>query len=136
MMWDVPAMVEAGTKLLDKIIPDADAKNKAKAEWELAVLKIASEEATQQSSTNVEEAKSSSMFVAGWRPAVGWICASGFFWATVGQPVFSWVYVLSTHQPAPVIALPTDILMTTLLGMLGLGTLRTLEKIRGVASTK
>jgi hypothetical protein len=50
----------------------------------------------------------------------------------VGQPLFSWTYVLITKQPAPVIALPTEMLMTTLLGMLGLGTLRTLEKIKGV----
>lgn len=126
-------MVTAGTQLLDKLIPDTDAKNKAKAEWELTVLRIASEEAKQQAEINVEEARSPNVFVSGWRPAVGWVCAAGFAGASLIQPLFSWAYVLWYHQPAPVIPLPTDILMTVLLGMLGLGTLRTLEKIKGVA---
>jgi hypothetical protein len=127
-------MIKSGVDLIDKFIPDTDAKNRAKEAWQLRVLEIAAQEATQQSQTNTAEAAHASLFVSGWRPAVGWVCAASFAWVCVGQPLFSWTYVLLTKQPAPVIALPTEMLMTTLLGMLGLGTLRTLEKIRGVNS--
>jgi hypothetical protein len=132
MTWDVPAMIKSGVDLIDKFVPDTDAKNRAKEAWQLRVLEIAAQEATQQSQTNTTEAAHASLFVSGWRPAVGWVCAASFAWVCVGQPLFSWTYVLATKQPAPVIALPTEMLMTTLLGMLGLGTLRTLEKIKGV----
>lgn len=134
MTWDIPALLKTGIDLLDKVIPDADAKRRAQEAWQLRVLEIAAQEATQQSATNTVEAGHASLFVSGWRPAVGWVCAASFAWVCVGQPLFSWTYVLLTKQPAPVIALPTEMLMTTLLGMLGLGTLRTLEKIRGVNS--
>jgi hypothetical protein len=134
MTWDIPSMVQAGIGILDKVIPDADARRRAQEAWQIKVLEIAAAESQQQSQVNLEEAKHSSVFVSGWRPAVGWICALSFAWVCVGQPLFSWVYVLITKQPAPVIALPTELLMTTLLGMLGLGTLRTLEKIKGVNS--
>jgi hypothetical protein len=132
MTWDVPAAIKSGIDLIEKFVPDTDAKNRAKEAWQLRVLEIAAQEATQQSQTNTAEAAHASLFVSGWRPAVGWVCAASFAWVCVGQPLFSWIYVLTTKQPAPVIALPTEMLMTTLLGMLGLGTLRTLEKIKGV----
>jgi hypothetical protein len=74
------------------------------------------------------------LFISGWRPFVGWVCGFSFAWICLGQPLFSWIYVLTTKQPAPVVELPTEMLMTTLLGMLGLGTLRTLEKIKSVAA--
>lgn len=134
MTWDIPAMVKSGVDLIDKFIPDTDAKNRAKEAWQLRVLEIAAQEATQQSATNTAEADHKSLFVSGWRPAVGWVCAFSFAWICFGQPLFSWVYVLTTKQPAPVVELPTEMLMTTLLGMLGLGTLRTLEKIKSVAA--
>ena len=132
MTWDIPAMVRTGLEIIDKVVPDTEAKRKAQEAWQLRVLEIAAQEATQQSHTNTAEAAHPSLFVSGWRPAVGWVCAASFGWVCVGQPLFSWTYVLITKQPAPVIALPTEMLMTTLLGMLGLGTLRTLEKIKGV----
>jgi hypothetical protein len=132
MTWDLPAMMKSGIDLIDKFIPDTDAKNRAKEAWQLRVLEIAAQEATQQSTTNTAEAQHTSLFVSGWRPAVGWVCAFSFGWICFGQPLFSWTYVLVTKQPAPVVELPTEMLMTTLLGMLGLGTLRTLEKMKGV----
>lgn len=133
-MYDIPSMVSAGLKIIDKVIPDADAKNRAKEIYELEVMKLAGSESAKQSEVNAVEAASPSLFVSGWRPFCGWVSALGFAWATLGQPVFSWVYTVATHQPAPVIALPTDILMTTMMGLLGLGSLRTIERLKGVAS--
>jgi hypothetical protein len=134
MTWDIPAALKSGIDLIDKFIPDTDAKNRAKEAWQLRVLEIAAQEATQQSATNTVEAAHPSLFIGGWRPAVGWVCAFSFGWICFGQPLFSWVYVLTTKQPSPVVELPTEMLMTVLLGMLGLGTLRTLEKIKSVAA--
>jgi hypothetical protein len=134
MTWDIPAMVKSGLEIIDKVVPDADAKRRAQEAWQLRVLEIAAQEATQQSQTNTVEASHPSLFTSGWRPAVGWVCAFSFAWICFGQPLFSWTYVLVTKQPAPVVELPTEMLMTTLLGMLGLGTLRTLEKIKSVAA--
>jgi hypothetical protein len=133
MMYDVPSMISAGMKIIDKVIPDADAKNRAKETFELEVLKLATSESATQAQVNAVEAAHSSLFVSGWRPFCGWISALGFAWATVGQPMFSWIYAITTHQPAPVIELPMDVLMTTLLGLLGLGSLRTIERLKGVA---
>jgi len=132
MTWDIPAMVKSGLDILDKVVPDADAKRRAQEAWQLRVLEIAAQESTQQSQTNTVEAAHPSLFTSGWRPFVGWVCGFSFAWICFGQPLFSWTYVLVTKQPAPVVELPTEMLMTTLLGMLGLGTLRTLEKIKGV----
>jgi len=127
-------MIQAGLSIIDKVIPDADAKNRAKETFELEVLKLAASESKAQSEVNTVEAANPSLFVSGWRPFCGWVSALGFAWATVGQPIFSWVYTITTKQPAPVIVLPMDILMTTLLGLLGLGSLRTIERLKGVAA--
>lgn len=127
-------MVTAGLKVIDKIIPDADAKNRAREAFELEVLKLATSESKAQAEVNSVEASSPSLFVSGWRPFCGWVSALGFAWATLGQPMFSWIYTVATHHPAPVVALPMDVLMTTLLGLLGLGSLRTIERLKGVAS--
>jgi hypothetical protein len=132
-MYDVPSMITAGLKVIDKIIPDADAKNRAREAFELEVLKLATSESKEQAEVNAVEAANPSLFVSGWRPFCGWVSALGFAWATLGQPLFSWIYTVATHQPAPVVVLPMDVLMTTLLGLLGLGSLRTIERLRGVA---
>jgi hypothetical protein len=133
-MYDIPSMVTAGLKVIDKIIPDADAKNRAKESFELEVLKLATSESKAQAEVNAVEAANPSLFVSGWRPFCGWVSALGFAWATIGQPMFSWLYTVATHQPAPVVVLPMDVLMTTLLGLLGLGSLRTIERLKGVAA--
>jgi hypothetical protein len=133
-MYDVASMVSAGLKVIDKIIPDADAKNRAREAFELEVLKLATSESKSQAEVNAVEAANPSLFVSGWRPFCGWVSALGFAWATLGQPMFSWLYTVITHQPAPVVVLPMDVLMTTLLGLLGLGSLRTIERLKGVAA--
>jgi hypothetical protein len=78
---------------------------------------------------NAKEAASPHLFVSGWRPAVGWCCGAGFLWATIGQPVFSWVAV-AKGWPAPP-QIDTEVLLYVLGGMLGLGSLRSVEKIKG-----
>ena len=71
------------------------------------------------------------MFVAGWRPFVGWCGGLGFLWAAIGQPVFGCIATVKGWPAAPAIA--TDVLLYVLGGMLGLGTLRSVEKVKGAA---
>lgn len=82
---------------------------------------------------NKEEAKSPSVFVSGWRPAVGWVCASACAWNWIGLKIALFVAAYLGHnlnlQPADV-----SEMMPVLLGMLGLGGLRTVERINGVAA--
>jgi len=60
MMWDEPAMVKTGVELIEKFVPDTDAKNRAIEAWNLKVLEISAQEASQQSETNKAEAQSAS----------------------------------------------------------------------------
>lgn len=127
-MFGIDDAIAAGLKVLDKFIPDP-AEN-AKAEGELRGALLAWDQ--MQASVNVEEAKSSSIFVAGWRPFVGWTCGASFALNVVVLPLMNFVIVANGGQ-AVVIPMDTNLIMSTLFGMLGLGGLRTFEKIKGVA---
>lgn len=73
-----------------------------------------------------------SIFVTGWRPFIGWVCGLACAWNWIGLPLARLVAALLGH---PVALGPADLadMWPLLLGLLGLGTLRTAEKIRGVA---
>lgn len=124
-------ILEVGKSLLDRWFPDPAEKAKAEA----AMLQMLQEQELRkvlaQLEVNAKEAASPHLFVAGWRPAVGWCCAAGFLWATIGQPVLGWV-ALKYGWPTPP-AIDTDVLMYVLGGLLGLGGFRSLEKIKGAA---
>lgn len=85
-----------------------------------------------QIAVNSKEAEHSSVFVAGWRPFIGWVCGGAFAWHFILLPVMTAVlHMLSIPFDAPVFEMQA--LMTVLGGMLGLGGLRTYERIQGVA---
>jgi hypothetical protein len=85
-----------------------------------------------QVEVNKVEAGHSSVFVAGWRPSIGWVCAAGLAWAFVVAPIASWsLMVLGIKAELP--AIQFDHLFELVLAMLGIGGLRTFEKLRGVA---
>lgn len=114
----------AGT-VIDKIWPD-------KTEQEKAQLAAAVMVVQGQLDINRAEASSPSVFVAGWRPMIGWVCGSACAWNWIGLPTAKVALALAGH---PIAISPADIseMMPILMGMLGLGGLRTVEKIRGVA---
>lgn len=84
-----------------------------------------------QTDINLEEAKNPNLFVSGARPFIMWVCGFAIAWTFIGHPLFIWVAKIagSTLQP-PV--LNTDGLITLVMSLLGLGSLRTFEKIKGV----
>lgn len=101
---------------------------------ELAIYKI-------QTDINVKEAENPNLFVSGWRPAVGWVCVLGLLYQFIARPLLPWAIkaitalVPSWHADIPPLPeLDMGTLMTLLMGMLGIGTLRTVEKVNGVAN--
>ena len=127
-------------KIIDKIFPDPQAKTQAQLALiqaqqagEFKELEAQLQMAKGQTDTNLVEAANPKLFVSGWRPAVGWICALGLASQFIVAPFATWAATLIGH---PVIFPTLDLgtLMTLLAGMLGLGTLRTTEKINGVAA--
>ena len=127
----VTALVPALGTLVDRLIPDRAAAERAKADMEAALVKAANEAAMAQVEVNKIEAGHSSVFVAGWRPFIGWVCGAALAWAFIVGPVLAWsLAVLGIRETLPPIM--TDNLFELVLAMLGLGGLRTFEKMRGV----
>jgi hypothetical protein len=121
------------TGLLDKFVEDKD--QKARLAHEIATMseRHAQDLAIAQIEVNKAEAASGSIFKGGWRPAIGWVCATAFAYHFVLQPLIVFG-VLSAGVDLP--ALPEfDMasLMTVMMGMLGLGGLRTYEKQKGIS---
>lgn len=119
------------------LIPDPNERAKQEQELRIKILDIAATSASQQVEVNKVEAASSSIFVAGWRPAVGWVCATALCWQYVADPLFTWVLGVvcaAKHVSPPALpALDSGALMTLLTTMLGFGGLRTFEKLKNVS---
>ncbi len=107
-----------------------DISPEKKAELAIKAQEIEERLATAQTKINEIEAGSSNFFIAGARPSIMWICAAGLFYGTIGKPFIEFIARLFGYQGIfPEIDSVT--LQTTMFGMLGLGTLRTAEKIKG-----
>lgn len=128
----VTAIVNLGSQLIDKIWPDP--VKAAEAKLELIKLQQAGDlqEIAGQLAINQAEASNPSVFVSGWRPYVGWTTGIGLTYSFIVQPLLSW-YSTINHFPVPPV-LDLSVLITILGGLLGLGTMRTVEKINGVAA--
>lgn len=124
-------LLELGSSLISKLFPDPAAK--AAAELELLKMTQDGELKTilAQLAINAKEAESSSVFVAGWRPFVGWICGLGLLYATIIHNLLEWLSAVKGWEPPPTV--DTDTLIYLLGILLGVGTLRTYEKVKGVA---
>lgn len=83
-----------------------------------------------QNKINELEAQSGNLFASGWRPAVGWSCVVGLIYQFLLQPLAVWLSGIFTWMPPPALELGT--LITLLFGMLGLGAMRTTERVQGV----
>jgi hypothetical protein len=126
-MFGIDDAIAAGLKVLDKFIPDPEAKAKAETElreslmqWDQGQMKV-----------NEAEAGNASIFVSGWRPFVGWTCGVAFAYHYVLQPVALFVAALF-GKTVVLPAFAMESLLTVLLGLLGLGGMRTYEKFKGV----
>lgn len=110
----------------------------AKLDFEKTLAALEADVAKGQIAINQVEAASSSLFVAGWRPAVGWVCVSGLAYVFIAKPLLPWIVGIvsaAIGHPTAIAALPEapmGDLIVLLGGMLGLGTLRTIDKYNRV----
>lgn len=136
----LPFLIPFLGPIVDKLvglIPDPAAREKARLEAEQQLITqqdeivkafLASDQA--QDAVNAEEAKSTNLFIAGWRPALGWICGAAFAWVFVLQPITVFVLKAVGH-PVELPTLDLSQMSPVLMGMLGLSGLRTYEKVQG-----
>lgn len=87
-----------------------------------------------QTDINAKEAESSSIFVAGWRPFVGWICGTAFGYVGLVEPFLRFVATVVFNYTGTFPVIDTSLTMQVLFGLLGLGALRSLDKKNGVAA--
>jgi hypothetical protein len=128
----INTLVGPVTGLLDKFIEDKD--QKAKLAHEIATMsdKHAQEISLAQIDVNKAEASSGSLFKGGWRPFVGWICGFALLYHFIISPLIIFVITLTGAEIPPIPEFDMSSLMTVLLGMLGIGGLRTYEKQKGL----
>lgn len=129
-------------KLIGIFKVSATAKAEHQAEMDMAILAqqkelldIVSDATKGQLEINKVEAASTNWFVAGWRPAVGWVCTLGFFMTFIFRPLLMWGCAIFGKQDvaATFPQLDTTQMMELLMGMLGMGGFRMWEKFNGVA---
>lgn len=118
-------VAEAAASIVRQFFPDKSAQEQQQFAMALTVMQG-------QMATNTAEAANPSVFVSGWRPFVGWVCGSGFAMQFVVAPLLTWGSTLYGH-PVTLPGLDIDTLLTLLAGMLGLGGLRSFERVKGVA---
>lgn len=138
-----PALIPIIGPVIDKLIgliPNQQEREKARldAQLQLAQLDQKTLETLlavdgKQIDVNIEEAKSSSLFVSGWRPSLGWVCSAAFAWTYVVQPVVTFCLTAAGH-PVDLPKIEFGEMSAILMGMLGLGGMRSFEKIKGVAA--
>ncbi len=132
------ALVPAISQLLDRIIPDPDARAKAKLELikeenvqALEQMRLALQADQSQTQIDEAEAQNPNLFVSGWRPFIGWVCGVAFGYHFVLQPLLAFL-IANSGGNVKLPAFDMQELTTVLMGMLGLGGLRTIEKIKNV----
>jgi hypothetical protein len=127
----INAIIPLVSTVLDRLIPDNNAKEKVKQEIEKTLIANATQISLAQAETNKIEAAHRSVWVAGWRPCLGWISALSFLFMFILQPLAQWVCALLGLD----VILPTfqtDVLMELTIALLGLAGLRSWEKAKGL----
>lgn len=129
-------LIDPISRLLDKLIPDPDTREKAKLELikaeregDLEQLRLILSADQAQTAINQQEAAHRDLFVAGWRPFIGWVCGVAFAYHFVLQPILAFI-ITNSGRSVALPAFDMGELSTVLMGLLGLGGLRTIEKIR------
>jgi len=113
--------------VIDKVIPDKAAADKAKLEMQLKLLDAANAGALAQLEVNKVEAGHQSVFVAGWRPAIGWVCAAALAYSYMLVPLVGFAFAVM-GKPMPKWPVLDGNLWELMFGMLGMGALRSYDK--------
>ena len=128
----LPSLLPVVGDVLDRFFPNKEEKEKAQREIEAKLTEHLARIDLAQLEVNKQEAAHRSLFVAGWRPFIGWTCGLALFYTYLAQPVAMFVMA----QTGDLVQLPhvdLSMMMPVLLGLLGLGGLRSFEKYKGVS---
>ena len=130
-------LFDLGKGLIDRLFPDPAAKAAAQLELlrmeqtgALAQLAAETDLAKLQIQTNIEEAKSTNWWVAGWRPAIGWVCGAGLAYAALVEPFARFAAKVWFGYSGDFPVIDTNLTLQILMGMLGLGAMRSVEKVK------
>ena len=134
----ISGLFSAAQSLISRFFPDPEKKAAAQLELlkmqqngELAQLASETDLAKLQIQVNVEEAKSTNWFVAGWRPGIGWVCGAGLAYAALVEPFARFIAKVWFGYTGEFPVISTDLTLQILMGLLGLGAMRSVEKIKG-----
>ena len=127
----IPSLLPLVGDVLDRFFPDKEKAEQAKREIESQLTEHLVNIDLAQLEVNKAEAKSRNVFIAGWRPFIGWTCGLALCWTYILQPVAQFVLAQTGHL-IDLPGLDMRTMMPVLLGMLGLGGLRTWEKHKGL----
>ena len=128
----IPGLLPLVGDVLDRFFPDKEKAEQAKREIESQFTNHLARIDLAQLEVNKEEAKSRNIFIAGWRPFIGWTCGLALCWTYILQPMAQFVLAQTGHL-IDLPGLDMSTMMPVLLGMLGLGGLRSFEKFKGVS---
>lgn len=128
----IGGVVSAANDIIGKFVPDAD--KRIEAQIELAKIADGAAERSDerlngQIEVNKIEAANPNLFVSGWRPFIGWVGGTTLAWSFLVAPT---IHTIFPHQPLP--SVDAEMVMNLIWGLLGIGSMRTVEKIAGVAS--
>ena len=139
----ISGLFSAAQSLIERFFPDPEKKAAAQLELlkmqqngDLAQLAADTDLAKLQIQTNIEEAKSTNWFVAGWRPAIGWVCGAGLAYAALVEPFARFAAKVWFGYTGDFPVIDTDLTLQILMGMLGLGAMRSVEKVKGAESKR
>ncbi len=121
----IGAVADLASTVISRLWPDKTEQEKAQLAAALVVVQG-------QIAANAAEAANPSAFTSGWRPGVGWVCVAALACQYIARPLAQWVGIATGH-PLPELPGIDDNLWQLMLGLLGLGGLRTYEKVQGVA---
>ena len=129
----IGAVADLAKDLVGRFFPDKTEQEKAQMSLILTTMQNQMAMNQGQMDTNKIEAASPNIFVSGWRPFIGWVCGSACAWNWIGLPIVLFIGKASGHA---VDAAPADLtqMLPLLMGLLGMGALRTYEKTQGVAA--
>lgn len=134
-MFDIPAAVEAVSSLADDVVkriwPDATEVEKAKLDKLKAEMQNQFNLVLGQLEINKIEASSSSVFTSGWRPFIGWVCGSALAYSAIIEPIGRFIANVAFGYIGVFPVIDTTITLQILTGILGLGAMRSFDKVKG-----
>jgi hypothetical protein len=128
----IPQLAPIIGGVLDRFFPNKEKAAEAQRAIETALIDNSAQINLAQLEVNKEEAKSRNIFVAGWRPFIGWTCGIALFWHYVGLQITTFFIAWFGYNVPVLPTFDMSSLMTILMGMLGMGGLRTFEKMKGL----